>query len=64
MVHMHMGLTLFASKIQPPMRQQLFSNLRGIPVVPSEETGASHRSDPAHVFLSELGSCLGALGAI
>lgn len=28
MVHMHMGLTLFASKIQPPMRQQLFSNLQ------------------------------------
>lgn len=35
-----------------------------IPVVPSKETSVSHRSDPAHVFLSELCSCLGALGVI
>lgn len=38
--------------------------VQGIPVVPSEEMGVSHHSDPAHVFLSEFRSCLRALGAI
>lgn len=27
-VRVHMGITLFTSNIQPPMRQQLFSNLQ------------------------------------